>query len=209
MNAGEIAGAFDSGGKAEPPEKKPGQHRWIALASYVLSDEQAAAATDNTDTVLLDHENRMMTALSCIDCEMPYEAVRDQPCEAEDEWAPEVPGVSDPRQANTDAPPSGTGEATMLDLSKVILLDSVGVQVVGASKAGETPNLLLALSLMGRMNKMADVVHHLYFVQPRTVGMMMAQLTSITPAFADEVANAYGERAEQLSAEGKWPGGGE
>lgn len=51
------------------PEKRPGRHRWICTAAYVLSDLDVAAAYDKDTDKFLDHENLFSIAIGCWDCE--------------------------------------------------------------------------------------------------------------------------------------------
>lgn len=69
----------------ELPPKRPGEHRWIALAMWSITADQAAHADDVDRTHLLDHENLLSLAIGCYDCEAPLGEIRPgSPCPAED-----------------------------------------------------------------------------------------------------------------------------
>lgn len=51
------------------PEKKPGRHRFIAVASFVTSEETIHASYEGSGVGLFDHENLWDFAFGCIDCE--------------------------------------------------------------------------------------------------------------------------------------------
>ncbi len=78
------------------PEKEEGRHRWIAIASYTLTDEEAKGAHVGTD-ILLD-ANHLFTPVEvgCLDCEGRYKEVIDQPCPAGDDWSDLEPPPDEP-----------------------------------------------------------------------------------------------------------------
>ncbi len=51
--------------------KPPGRHRWMALATYVLSDEEARMAHEGVP-VLLDQPHLAAFHVGCLDCEQEY-----------------------------------------------------------------------------------------------------------------------------------------
>lgn len=53
------------------PTKVPGKHRWIASASYVLTDLEASQALDKDVPKFLDRENLFYLGIGCWDCEQP------------------------------------------------------------------------------------------------------------------------------------------
>jgi len=59
--------------------KVPGRHRWIGLATYALSDEQARLAHEG-GPVLFEIEMLAGFSIGCLDCEGPYETVFTQRC---------------------------------------------------------------------------------------------------------------------------------
>ena len=64
--------------------KVPGKHRWLAAASYELSDQQCLEAMRAKAEIRLDHENRVMLTVGCWDCEMPWsEELARTPCHAD------------------------------------------------------------------------------------------------------------------------------
>lgn len=66
------------------PPKEPGKHRWIAIASYVVSDVQARDAMAVDIPKFLDHESMFDIGIGCWDCEEPLPAVgADSVCPAE------------------------------------------------------------------------------------------------------------------------------
>lgn len=59
--------------KKQLPEKKPGRHRWVAIASFIISEEGAKAAHDpDTQSPHMDMENLWDVGIACIDCEEIY-----------------------------------------------------------------------------------------------------------------------------------------
>lgn len=76
-----------SGGKGRLPPKVAGEHRWVAMATFTLTQGQARMAGVAGARVNLDEKNRLGVELGCIDCEEPYGAVKDQRCEGDEyEW---------------------------------------------------------------------------------------------------------------------------
>lgn len=67
--------------------KTAGQHRWVAVAAYTVTDAEARiSATPGAGSILLDRSKLIECGVSCIDCEKPWFAAVDKPCEAESEW---------------------------------------------------------------------------------------------------------------------------
>lgn len=63
---------------AELPDRVPGRHRWVAVAGYVLTDDQARLGAEGATQVVLSPNMLYVFGISCIDCERPYhQAVRD------------------------------------------------------------------------------------------------------------------------------------
>lgn len=60
---------YEARPSAQLPTKVLGEHRWVALASYVLTVEQAATAMDADTPKFLDHENLFHIGIGCWDCE--------------------------------------------------------------------------------------------------------------------------------------------
>jgi hypothetical protein len=69
---------------AEMPVKRNGQHRWVAMACYTLSEADAAAMDEKA--VTLGPERLVSFHVGCYDCERPYEQAVGAPCESGDEW---------------------------------------------------------------------------------------------------------------------------
>jgi hypothetical protein len=69
-------------GQRKLPPKGWRKHRWIAVASHVLSEEQAEGAYEPGNRVLMDGSNLWTFSIGCIDCEEPYESVKDKRCNA-------------------------------------------------------------------------------------------------------------------------------
>ncbi len=73
--------------RATVPPKREREHRWIALVTYTLSQEEIDAAARG-EKMLLDEWNRVDANIGCLDCQEPYEAASGRPCEAEEyPWA--------------------------------------------------------------------------------------------------------------------------
>lgn len=69
------------------PAKRDGVHRWVVIASYVATAEQARTAFDVDALKIMDHENLLSLSLGCIDCEQALGQVdADSRCPAGDEW---------------------------------------------------------------------------------------------------------------------------
>jgi hypothetical protein len=60
---------------ADLPAKVPGEHRWIAAGSWVLSSADVEHADDADRLKFLDHENLLYLAIGCWDCEQPLGAI--------------------------------------------------------------------------------------------------------------------------------------
>ena len=76
-------GEYIAAGDREPrqlPEKQWRQHRWVAAAAFVLSQEQAEAAHEPGNQVYMDGSNLMYVMIGCWDCEQPYPLVHDKRC---------------------------------------------------------------------------------------------------------------------------------
>jgi hypothetical protein len=82
-------GIYDAGDLGKLPPKMPGEHRWVVVAGYALSDTQARKM-ERGDDVHLDRENRVYTGTGCFDCEQSYTQARRGPC-----TAPAAPGWED------------------------------------------------------------------------------------------------------------------
>ena len=56
---------------ATMPEKIPGKHRWVAMGSWVLNDEQVAKEFSGEFDApsILDQENLYFVSIGCWDCE--------------------------------------------------------------------------------------------------------------------------------------------
>lgn len=70
-----------SGGMRDLPPKQWREHRWVVVAAYVVSTEQAEAMHDaGGGTVLLDASNLHYIGVGCYDCEQPYALARGNRC---------------------------------------------------------------------------------------------------------------------------------
>lgn len=67
---------YEAVGHAELPSKVPGEHRWVASASWVLSLDQVEHATDVDRIKLMDQENLMYLGIGCWDCEQPLGSIK-------------------------------------------------------------------------------------------------------------------------------------
>lgn len=72
---------------ADLPAKLPGQHRWVAISGYTVTNEQANALINATgEPVFFDETNRFTTTLGCYDCEKePPEIMPGSTCWGEPE----------------------------------------------------------------------------------------------------------------------------
>jgi hypothetical protein len=61
---------------AELPEKQPGEHRWVASATYVINMSQVWAARDPDIPKFLDAENLFFLGVGCWDCEQPLGVIQ-------------------------------------------------------------------------------------------------------------------------------------
>lgn len=86
--AGELPGhTYEARPRAELGPKIPGEHRWIAAASWRVSVELVEAATDADRLKYLDSENLLHLSLGCWDCEKPLGEIQPgSKCPAGDEW---------------------------------------------------------------------------------------------------------------------------
>jgi hypothetical protein len=74
--AAELPGhRYEARPHAELPAKIPGHHRWVAVGSWVLTQDAVASAQDPDVLKLLDHENLMALSIGCWDCEQPLGAI--------------------------------------------------------------------------------------------------------------------------------------
>lgn len=74
--AAEIPGhTYEARRMAKLRPKVPGKHRWMAIGSWVLSDEFAAGAMDPDLMKYLDNENLFDLSIGCWDCEQPITSV--------------------------------------------------------------------------------------------------------------------------------------
>lgn len=69
--ATELGQKFEAVERHDLPPKRLGQHRWIATAAFIMSDEAVAGAYDKDQLKFLDHENMFSLAIGCWDCEQP------------------------------------------------------------------------------------------------------------------------------------------
>lgn len=74
--AASLGEHFEARDAAHLPAKQPGEHRWIAIASYVL-DLPGTVIGSDLPKVLGPH-NMMYLGVGCYDCERPWAAVPGQ-----------------------------------------------------------------------------------------------------------------------------------
>lgn len=55
------------------PPKRWRVHRWVAIASFILSDEQAEASRHPGGKAAMDGSNLWSLSVGCIDCEKTYD----------------------------------------------------------------------------------------------------------------------------------------
>lgn len=78
-----IAQQYEARRFAKLPDKTEGKHRWMAVGSWVLNDDQARDAHDPDVKKFLDHENLFDIGIGCWDCEQTIlEAGHDSRCPA-------------------------------------------------------------------------------------------------------------------------------
>lgn len=65
------------------PVKVPGRHRWIGIATYTATDEDARRAHEGSD-VIFDIQKIVHFSIGCLDCEEPYETCFTRRCSAEE-----------------------------------------------------------------------------------------------------------------------------
>jgi hypothetical protein len=73
---------FDQGALGKLPDKEPGRHRWVVLATYTVPQTLLAAAMSGA-RVNLDHENRIGINAGCLDCEKPWADASGTRCDAD------------------------------------------------------------------------------------------------------------------------------
>lgn len=69
--------------KGRLTDKQPGLHRWVAMATYALTDGQARMAAVPGTRVNMTLDNMIGADYGCVDCEQPYELVKNDRCPAE------------------------------------------------------------------------------------------------------------------------------
>lgn len=69
------------------PVKSRGRHRWTVIASFTVTDNEAAQAAEGV-SVVMDAPKLAAFNIVCIDCEEVYEKARTEPCPAGDQWYP-------------------------------------------------------------------------------------------------------------------------
>lgn len=97
MGEERIAGVLTSSGEVitpdmkrrKLPQKQPGKHRWVVVASYTISEEQAEAAFIPGNRVMMDGSNLFHMGVGCYDCEGEYQYVKGQRC-ATPAWEPRL-----------------------------------------------------------------------------------------------------------------------
>lgn len=64
------------------PPKKKGRHRFIAIASFVTSDEAIRKGYSGEEQAIFDSENLWDFNFGCIDCEQPWHVDMRKFCDA-------------------------------------------------------------------------------------------------------------------------------
>lgn len=82
---GQVYNPFETGTR-ELPAKRKGEHRWVAVCSFFLSQEEAEAAVSPGNKVLMGMSNILTYGIGCYDCEEIYHLAHGSPCPAGDEW---------------------------------------------------------------------------------------------------------------------------
>lgn len=60
------------GGEDRLEQKRPGEHVWMSIAAFRLTDESARAACTGTGQIHLDMENLASINVGCYVCEQPW-----------------------------------------------------------------------------------------------------------------------------------------
>ena len=71
INAVPLGQTFEMVQERPLPPKRLGEHRWIATAGFILSDEAVSGAYDKDQLKFLDQENIFTLSVGCWDCEQP------------------------------------------------------------------------------------------------------------------------------------------
>lgn len=66
--------------KADLPAKVGTEHRWIASAAYVLTEEEARSALPDQPIIVLSPNKMMSFGVGCWDCEQEYSECVGRPC---------------------------------------------------------------------------------------------------------------------------------
>lgn len=74
--AAALGHRYEARPHAELPHKRPGEHRWIAAGSWVLSSKAVEKAHDPDTLKFLDNENLMHLSIGCWDCEQPIGVIK-------------------------------------------------------------------------------------------------------------------------------------
>jgi hypothetical protein len=78
-----VGQVFEAVPHIELPDKRPGKHRWIASACYVVADSAIEGTLDPDTPSFLDQENLFFLGVGCWDCEQPLtQELIDTPCRA-------------------------------------------------------------------------------------------------------------------------------
>lgn len=81
--------SYDQAALGQLPPKAVGKHRWVALASYVLTEAEVRSETASREggafkPTLLDNRNRWAFSIGCVDCGQQYPDVTpDTVCQRE------------------------------------------------------------------------------------------------------------------------------
>ena len=69
---------------AHMPRKKKREHRWIGMATYTLTAEDATAVYDPSKDVYFNTSKLVQLVVACVDCEEAYKDAYNHPCLAEE-----------------------------------------------------------------------------------------------------------------------------
>jgi hypothetical protein len=72
---GEIPGLGYEARFRDLPKKEPGKHRWVAIVTFSVSEENARTAFDASVPKHLDSENMLHMGIGCYDCEEPLGSI--------------------------------------------------------------------------------------------------------------------------------------
>lgn len=83
---------YEARSRATLAPKQEGKHRFVAVGSWVLSDNAIKRAFDPDERKFLDAENLMLLSIGCFDCEQQFGTGEDGTI-TEASWCPGDPST--------------------------------------------------------------------------------------------------------------------